>query len=640
MRNFVLIILLIVNAFNYSLAQDYDFTSKSKKAVKYYNSGASNYTNRNYNGAIEDLEKSLQYDSEFIEAWLLLGDILTDVSRFDDAIAAYKSALSIDSTFFPPVYYFLANIYYSSGKYSNAAECYNNLLSFNSISEELIALATKKILFAETSARLVSNPVSSVPKNLGSKVNTNNDEYINYVNTNEDLLMLTKRTKHSEYSSSMYVEQLYNAEKVDTAWITPMPIDLNWKGDRNMGTINFSTDGRTMYFTGCYWPKGYGGCDLYYSNSSGNRWLNPVNMGRKINTTTWESQPIISSDGKKLYFASKRPGGKGGSDIWMSLKLKDNSWSPPVNLGDSINTSDDEMAPFLHADGSTLFFASKGHPGLGGYDLFVSRADEFGRWSLAKNIGYPTNSRYNEINIFSSIDGLKSWISSDRHDGYGKFDIYSFDNYKEVAPVKVMYVEGLILDKITGEPLKAKVEITNLNNYEVINNTVSDSVSGAFLIVVYPGIDYAFNITKDGYLFLSENINLKDSIGIESVKKKFMLSKIATGNQLVMNNVFFQFNSHDLLQSSYYELDKLSELLISCPMYMVEIAGHTDNVGNPDYNMELSRKRAVSVGEYLINEGVDSKRLSYVAKGATSPVASNETENGRAKNRRTEILLK
>ncbi len=623
-----------------SYSQDYDFTSKSKKAIKFYNSGASNYTNRNYNAAITDLEKSLDHDQEFIESWLLLGDILTDVSRFDDAITAYNKALSIDSTFFPPVYYFLANIHYSVGDYHKSAICYDKLLDFNTISDELRAISAKKLIFAITADSLISNPVNTVPKNMGSRVNTQNDEYVNYVNTGDDLLMLTKRTKKSEYSSAMYVEQLYKADKIDSIWETPVPIDLEWRGDKNMGTINFSTDGRTMYFTGCYWPDSYGGCDLYYSNSSGYEWLPPKNLGVRLNTSTWESQPVISSDGKKLFFASKRQGSKGGSDIWMSVKLKNNSWSPPVNLGDSINTPDDEMAPFLHADGKTLFFASKGHPGLGGFDLFVSKADELGRWSKAKNIGYPTNSGYNEINIFSSIDGSTSWISSDRAGGYGNYDIYYFDNYETVLPEKVMYVEGRVIDSEAGTPLSAKVEITNLDNYEIINKTISDSVTGSFLIVVYPGIDYAFNISKSGYLFLSENINLEEDSGMESVKKTFELSKITTGGQLTMNNVFFQFNSHDLLESSYYELDKLVDLLLEYPSYKIEITGHTDNIGKPEYNMKLSQRRATSVGEYLINKGIKSNRLSYVAMGSTKPVASNETEEGRAKNRRTEIIIK
>lgn len=636
----LLIILLILTSITIS-AQEYQLSSKNKKAIKYYNNAASYFKNGNYNKAVNFLDKSLVHDKIFVEAYLLLGDIYSDLNRYEEAVTAYNSALEIDSAFFPPVYYFLANIYYEIGDYYNSSISFNKLLKFNSISDDLRALSTDKLIFADTANNLVNNPVSTNPVNIGSSINTSSDEYINYVNTDYELLMLTKRTKLPAYSSVRYKEELYYSDYSDSTWSSPELVDLGWRGNGlNMGTINFSTDGRTMFFTGCYWPSGQGGCDLYFSQRVGTNWLKPQNIGNSINTTTWESQPIISSDSKKLFFASKRTGGKGGADIWMSVKLKDNTWSPPINLGDSINTPKDEMAPFLHADGNTLFFASTGHPGLGGYDLFISRQDELGRWSLAKNIGYPTNSRYNDINIFTSIDGKRSWISSDRTAGKGGMDIYSFDNYKDILPQKIMYVEGAVVDKVTKKPLKAEIQITNLSTSELINTTLSDSVTGSFLLVVFPGVDYAFNITKKGYLFLSENINVKDSIGIESVKKQFELSPFAKGNQLIMNNVFFRFNEYELLPASFIELDKLVEILNQYPTSEIEITGHTDSIGNAEYNMKLSLKRAKAVSNYLIENGIESKRLDFKGMGSSMPVAPNNSEQGRAKNRRTGIRVK
>ncbi len=625
---------------NITLAQDYQFTSGSKKAIKSYKLGSSYYSAKNYNEAILHLDKALHHDSEFIEAWLLLGDIYSDLKRFDEAIGAYNSAIALDSTFFPPVYYFLGNIYYEQGDYSNSSKSLRNLLKQESISDDLKALSLVKLVSVDTANYLVNNPVANNPINIGSPLNTTNDEYINFVNTGFDMLMLTKRTKQPRYTGMQYKEELYYSELYDSIWSTPKQVKLGWKDESlNMGTINFSTDGKTMYFTGCYWPDSFGGCDIYSADKEGTHWLEPNNMGSSINTTTWESQPIISSDGKRMYFASKRPGGKGGSDIWMSIKLKNNSWSPPVNMGDSINTEKDEMTPFLHADGNTLFFASNGHPGLGGWDLFVSRADEIGRWSLARNIGYPINTKYNEIVIFSSIDGKFSWISSDRAGGYGKYDIYEFENYDKILPQKVMYVEGLVVNKETKEPINAKVEITNLHTSEIINTTFSDSLNGEFLIVLFPGIDYAFNISKKGFLFLSENINLQDTVVDKSIKQQFELSPLLKGNKQIMNNVSFEFNSHKLLQSSTIELNKLSEMLAINPNINIQIIGHTDSIGNDEYNMKLSKKRAESVQKFLIAKGIQITRLSTLAKGASMPIDSNITEEGRAKNRRTEVLF-
>jgi len=639
---FLQLFVLLILTISTSNAQNYQLSSSDKKAIKYYNEAASHYKVGNFKEAATSLEKSLKHDSNFIEAWLLLGDSYAEVKSKLKAISSYESAISIDSTFFPPAFYFLGNLNYEIGKYKEAVDNYVRFTHQPSASKELLLLTYNRLIFASTAVQLVANPVAVTMRNLGYPINTDGDEYINYVNTGNDYLMLTKRTRlaSSQSKRPIYKEELLYSTRSDSLWENPTSVNLDWKDDLNMGSLNLSTDGRRMYFTGCYWPVGQGSCDLYASHKSGSTWLQPYNLGNNINTKSWESQPIISSDSKKLFFASKRAGGKGGSDIWMSIKLKNNTWSPPVNLGDSINTPKDEMAPFLHADGNTLFFASNGHPGLGGYDIFVSRQDELNRWSLASNIGYPTNSRYNEINIFSSIDGKQSLLSSDREGGEGNMDIYSFYNYEETLPKKIMYVEGTVIDKVTRNPLKAEIQITNLKTSELINTTFSDSITGGFLLVAYQGIEYAFNITKKGYLFLSENINLVDSIEAESIKKQFELSPFTSGNQLVMNNIFFKFNEYSLLQSSFVELDKLVLLLQQNPIAEIEIIGHTDNIGNADYNMELSQKRAKSVGDYLSRKGIENSRFETMGMGASIPIADNISEQGRASNRRTEVKVK
>jgi len=640
MTKLALLILLVLSS-NIIIAQNYQQVSNSKKAIKYYNKAELYYKNNNYPKAIEFLTKSLKYDDKFIEAWLLLGDSYTEVDSILEAIISYESAISIDSTFFPHVYYLLGNLNYKAGQYKESVYYYS-LLKYPDVSQELLLIANERILISGIAANIKENPVSVLIENIGYPVNTKNDEYINYINSEKNDMLLTRRTKlpASFGVNHTYKEDLMYSNRNDSLWEKPTLVDLEWRDDLNMGSLNLSTDGRIMYFTGCYWPIGQGSCDLYASHKSGSHWLRPYNLGDNINTSSWESQPVVSSDSKKLFFASKRAGGKGGADIWMSVKLKNNEWSPPINLGDSINTPKDEMSPFLHADGNTLFFASNGHPGLGGYDLFVSRRDELGRWSLAKNIGYPTNSKDNEINIFTSIDGKQSWISSDRDGGNGGMDIYSFENYDDILPKKIMYVEGIIVDETTKKPLKAKIQITNLSTSEIINTTISDSITGIFLLVLFPGVDYAFNISKTGYLFLSENINLKDSIGINSVKKQFELSPFKAGNKLIMNNVFFRFNEHELLPASYVELDKLITLMQQNPEAEFEIIGHTDNIGNNNYNIELSINRAISVGNYLIKNGIDRSRFETIGMGASNPIADNISEQGRASNRRTEVRVK
>jgi len=636
-----LLLLSIVFVFEVNNAYSQPLKSKNKKALKYYKQAVEQYNNFNYHDAIILLQKSLKNDQDFIEAWLLLGDSFTEVDSLSVAISAYKSAVNIDSLFYPGIYYLLGNLNYKLGKYSDAVDDYVRLSKMQDVSNELLLRTYERLIFASTSARLIEHPVPVDIKNIGSPINTSSDEYINYVNSHNDYLMFTQRTKVTGFQANkkQFKEELMTSDKEDSIWQKPVPIVLPWKNQLDMGSISISTNGNRMYFTGCYWAIGQGGCDLYTSKKTGDNWLVPNNLGNKINTRSWESQPVISSDGKKLYFASKRKGGKGGSDIWMSIKLKNNSWSPPINLGDSINTPKDEMSPFLHADGRTLFFSSTGHPGLGGYDLFISRQDELGRWSLAKNIGYPTNTKYNEINIFVNIEGDTSWISSDRVGGKGGMDIYTFGNYPQIQPQKTMYVEGTVVDKLTKKPLNAEIQITNLGTARIINTTYSDPVSGHFLLVVFPEINYAFNVSKKGYIFLSENINTNDSANLKTIHKEFELLPFVKGSQLVMNNIYFDFNKSDLLASSYIELNKLVELLNQNPNTNIEIVGHTDNIGDVEYNKSLSLKRAQSVGKYLIDNGISTQRLKYKGLGSVKPLATNSTEKGRSLNRRTEIVV-
>ncbi len=635
-KSILLIITIAVSTMG--IGQEYELSSSNKRAIKYYNGAISHYNTGDIQSALDALAKAINTDNNFLEAWLLRGDLFSDKNQVFDAIYCYEKAVSIDSVSFPPVYYFLGNLYYQNSQYDKSVSSLKTYLSFQDLRPEMVELAFSKLEMAEIAYDLIENPVETEPINIGAPVNNANDQYINYVSPENNHMIFTNRSPGDGRRD--FIEQLYYSKTSDSSWSEPRKINLKWRDDRyNMGTINFSTDGRVMYFTGCYWPDGFGSCDIYQSESIGDEWLPPTNMGESINTSGWDSQPIISSDGKRLFFSSKRTGGKGGSDIWMSLLLKNGSWSPPVNLGDSINTAGNEMAPFLHPDGKTMFFASTGHPGLGGFDLFVSRQDEMGRWSKAVNIGYPTNSKYNEIIIFSSLDGKHNWISSDRPGSSGKYDIYYFPTYEKIRPQKIMYVLGKVLDKETNEPLKAKVEITNLKSSEIINSTESDSLSGEFLIVLFPGVEYAFNISKQGYLFYSENINLVDTIGIESVKKTFLLSPIRSGVQFTMNNIFFEFNKSDLLSTSFIELNKLLEILKNSD-FSIDIVGHTDGIGNYDYNMNLSLKRAEAVGNYLIENGINNIRLNYIAKGSSQPIDSNDTEEGRARNRRTEVVVR
>jgi outer membrane protein OmpA-like peptidoglycan-associated protein len=408
----------------------------------------------------------------------------------------------------------------------------------------------------------------------------------------------------------------------------------------NEGAICISPDGQFLFFAACNRPDGYGSCDIYWSGKSGDQWSEPFNLGPVVNSEAWDSQPSFSSDGKTLYFASKRPGGKGSSDIWKTELMPDGDWMPPVNLGDSINTKDAEMAPFIHPDDLTLYFTSKGHPGMGGLDLFYSRKDENNLWQKPVNMGYPINTYADEITLVVNASGDLAYISSDKLGGKGRQDIYSFKLYKEAQPLKVTYFKGIVFNKETKKRLEAKFELIDLTSGKVVIKSRSDPVKGEFLVALPTNKDYALNVSKTGYLFYSDHFGLK---GESSEARPFIrdipLQEISVGETVVLKNIFFDTDKYELKPESRSELEKLINLLQTNGKIRIEISGHTDNAGTEAYNLMLSKNRAKAVYDYLTEHGISAGRLSYAGYGLTKPIDTNDTEQGRANNRRTEFRV-
>jgi len=622
-------------------SQSYVLSSKNKKALKSYKEAESSFRSFDYSSSLQQLNKTVKKDKNFIEAWLLMGDVFTELDQNKNAINAFNRSIQIDSTFFPRAYFFIGNLAFEEGDYALSAQYLKRYLQFEYEQELTKILAKNRLERAQYAMSLIQHPLDVEPINLGKQINSISDEYINFVNEDFSKLVLTRKTEVGLdiQDRKLFEEMFFQSDSDNGKWLAPEPIKLSWREGLNVGGMNLSVDGRKMYFTGCNWPDGFGSCDLFVSFRIGDSWESPSNLGSNINSQWWESQPAVSSDRKRIYFSSKRSGGKGGSDIWMTIKLENNKWSPPVNLSDSINTPGNEMSPFLHADGNTLYFSSDGHYGLGGSDLFMSQRDELGRWSKANNLGYPINTGYNEINLFMSIDGSLAYLSSDRTEGQGGFDIYQFYTNNEIKPDRVYFVKGIVVDKHTLKPLKAKVELTYLSNGMIADESYSDLKTGEFLMVLHPAEEYAFNISKSGYLFLSEHFSTPESDTSLSVDKIFEMEAVLAGNRLILNNVFFDFDQSELKSKSYNELEKLYQLLTDNEKIGIQIGGHTDNVGDEVYNQKLSEDRAKVVLQYLVNKGISSERLDYKGFGSSRPVADNNTEAGRAQNRRTEVQI-
>ncbi|MCF8229878.1 MAG: OmpA family protein [Bacteroidales bacterium] len=621
-------------------AQDYELTTTSKKAARYYDRAERAYVENKLDKSREYLHRAIVEDSVFIEAWLLLGDIYMDENKPGNAEEAYRKAIGIDPEFFPHAWYFLGNIQLELKKYPQAEESFKSYLEFPDLPAVTITRVQQKLEEIRFRAEAYRNPVPFNPVNLGDTINTPADEYINALSTDEQLLFFTRRIRIDENSRTpRYQEKILFARKQDSLWSQVQDLNIDFQSNLNIGAMIISPDRNYLFFVICTSSMGLGSCDLYYAPRQYDSWGKPVNLGSIVNTGFWESQPSFSSDGRTLYFASNRPGGKGSSDIWKST-IKDGHWTKPVNLGWPVNTSKEEMAPFIHPDDKTLYYSSAGHSGMGSADLFVSRKDSTGLWGTPVNLGYPINTEEDEINLIVSPGGQQAYISSNKEGGRGNYDIYVFELYDAIKPEPVTYLKGKVFDANTLESLQASFELIDLETQQTRVESFSDKESGEFLLVIPVGQDFALNVSREGYLFYSDHFSLSEvKAKTDPYLKDIPLQPISAGERVILKNIFFELDRYDLKEESRVELKKLIEFLQNNPSLSIEISGHTDASGSDEYNKELSENRARSVYNFLVNNGIDQQRLEYKGYGEEQPIADNKTEQGRAQNRRTEFKI-
>ena len=296
----------------------------------------------------------------------------------------------------------------------------------------------------------------------------------------------------------------------------------------------------------------------------GNRWAKPINIGPPINTRNWETQPSFSSDGKTLYFVRgtvTREGIK-NQDIYYSQLSKDGYWGDPVSISSKINTPDREESVYIHPDNQTLYFSSNGHIGMGGLDIYMCKKQPNGEWGNPINLGYPINTNNDENSLLVSPNGEIAYFASNRQGGKGGLDLYQFDLYKEARPERLTYVIGKVFDARSKKPLGATFELIDLETAQTVIESESNIGNGEFLVSLTANKNYALNVSKNGYLFYSENFSLKE---IADLSKPFQLDiplqPIDIGSPVVLNNIFFETNMFNLKAESNAELQKLVDFL-------------------------------------------------------------------------------
>ena len=527
-----------------------------------------------------------------------------------------------------------------SGDYQNAHIHFNVYLAQKGMSEKNRIVALKNSLNCEFAIEAMKNPVPFNPESVGNSINTEDDEYWPSMTADGQTMMFTRQKTHGDQHTSLreLQEDFYISYFADNCWQKAFNAGTPLNTKQNEGAQSISSNGNYMFFTACDRSDGLGSCDLYFSAFINGSWTEPSNLRHPVNSASWESQPSISADGKILYFSSSRPGGFGGKDLWFSTLNEKNIWTDPVNMGKFINTSGDEMSPFIHFDGRTLYFASDGRVGMGGFDIYMSRMNDDSTWTEPINLGYPINTYNDEMGLVIESGGQKAYFSSIRDNINGK-DIFSFNLYESIRPNPVSYLKGKVYDKDTGKLLKADYELINLSTGSVSIKSSTDEY-GNFLVCLPSGYNYGINVSKAGYLFYSENFMFEgEHTLVEPFVKRISLNPVKIGEKMRLSNVFYEVDSWELKKESMSELNNLVKLLTDNEDIIVEIDGYTDSTGSDEYNLILSEKRALSVVNYLISKGIPSERLKYKGYGNKYPVGDNVTFEGRKLNRRTEAII-
>ncbi|HNW97563.1 MAG TPA: OmpA family protein [Bacteroidales bacterium] len=641
-----------------------DCKVKNKKAEKIYKDGYAEFKNHSYTTAAKFFKEAIDEEPGYVEAYYGLAKIFTFQEKYSTAKKYYLKVAELCPSYDIYVFYYLGQIYLGAEKYDSANYYMNEFTkgveNLTPEKQKLYKNLDKDFSHADSVKYYSKNMTSIMSKTVPFNpvyvkgVSSVSDEYLPIITPDNEMCLYTRKSAtktKSVYADAklVYTEKFMYSKRKDGSFDEGYEMPSPFNENSNEGGATLTIDNKYLFYTVCKYltdkdNKAYFNCDICTSTFTNGSWSEIKSVSPKVNNDkTWESQPSISSDGKDLYFLSDRDGGYGGYDIYVTHK-QDSSWSVPENLGPNINTSGNEKSPFIHTDNQTLYFSSTGWPGLGGYDIYYSKKEANGKFGKPTNIGYPINSEGDDVGFFVSTDGHYGYFASNditRFKGPGGWDVYSFDLYPEARPdTTVHLIKGNIKDEQKDIPTSAKVELKNVKTKQVTEVEV-DSITGKYVIAALMKNDYMLTVKKDDYAYSSKYISKEDTAVTENtnVKVDFDIKPIAVGETYKLNDIYFDYGSFELSENSKLIIDGFIDFLNDHPNIKVAIHGHTDNISGTDFNMTLSENRAKSVYDYIAGKGIDAARLSYKGFGLTQPVASNDTEQGRAKNRRTEFVI-
>ncbi len=616
-------------------AQAYNPDAVNKKAVFAYDKALEQLNTGELKQAIPLLNKAIELDARYEDAYLTLGSVYGELLQYQQSVDAYEKAKSIDSIYVKYQYINYATNLAGLGRFADALQAVNTFLAIPNLGEKSLRNGNyRKKCFEFALSFAATHPASNysfAPQNLGDSINSPQAEYYPSFTIDDSTFVFTRRAGgiREDFIKSTLTAKGYSKANA-------LEGELNTEPSK--GAINISQDGQWLIYAGNFPGKGSGDFDLFISLKTKDGWSKPYNLGYSINTEFWESSPSLSPDKTTLYFSSNRTGGYGGKDLYVSTLQPDGKWTPAKNMGPDINTAGDELAPFIHADNQTLYYTSNGLTGYGGTDIYVIRKDWNNQWGKPENLGYPVNTIENEGSLFVASDGITAYYASDRADTRGELDLYKFTLPVYTRPERTLYVKGNVTDAATGLNLKSTVELTDDSSRTKITQVQTDA-SGYYFITLPVGRNYTFTVNQKGYLFYSDVFALAKNTSDSVYIKNIALQPVALNKSVTLSNIQFAVNAYSLEPVSLIELDKLLQLLNENPTIKIQVSGHTDNTGDAGANLKLSDNRAKAVVDYLVSKGIDIKRLTWKGFGSSKPVAQNNTEEGRALNRRTEFTI-
>ena len=610
----------------------------SRSAQRSYEKALDAYAVKDFSLTIAELDKAVKKSPDYALAWFLLAQTHRDLSSDSIAIIHLKRALNIDDSLYKKGWLELAELFWISGDYDSG------IAALDMVVKKHRELKQYKWVRAglEFSVMAVKSPMPlSVITPLKGEVNSIRPEYFPTMELSGKRMVFTRlvQSRNNPYGQ----EEFFSSSLIDDVWCEVSPL----KGINtlfNEGASSISGNGKTLIFTSCATPRdgfgdrvGAGSCDLFESHldTQSKSWSLGENIGAP-NSNSWESQPTLSSDGNFLVFARALHVRGKGSDLFGAIRGKDKVWGKAFPLPGKINTPYEEESPFLHPDGQTIYFSSNGHPGFGGLDIFVSRKQTNGEWGQPENLGYPLNTHNDENSLMVEPGGVFAIFASDRSNPAGDLDLLRVELPPEARPISVNALTGTVVDHLTGKTLVASVNLVDINTGSVLTS-VNTSFDGFILPLPVKG-RYSFEVSCEGYMF-----NIAEMFTIDSPNKSLhvevRLTKIDAGATLSLSDVRFNSGSAVLELGYQTDLVLLASWLSSNLTTSVEIIGHTDNIGSAPANLQLSEDRAEAVVNFLLTSGISADRLSSTGRGDQVPISTNATLEGKALNRRVEIVV-